>query len=180
MFEYSIGQVIEEFRGHQECTLFDVDDNGAVILVFFDNPTKDEIDQFKSDKSFEIRMTQIRGLTMITAQIGNLNWMDAPYNVHLSKNLTKFPLPQEKQGLALTLMLINSATGEIKHIRVMGLSERFSRELIGTIMEEKMSPFDPKEHEAKINKVYAVYSTKQIVDMSKCYCKIRQGSYYGK
>lgn len=173
MYEYSVGQVVEEFKGHQECSIFDLDDNGAVMLVFFDNPTKDEIDQFKSDKNFEIRMTQIYGLTMITAKIGNLNWMDAPYNVYLSKNLTKFPLPQEKQGLALTLMLIDSATGEIKHIRVMGLSERFSRELIGTIMEEKMGSFDSKEYDAKINKVYAAYSTKQIADMSKCYCKIR-------
>ena len=99
--------------------------------------------------------------------------MEAPYTPHLSPNLTKFQLPNENQGLSLTLMLIDTNSGKIKAIRLVGLSEKFTKKLFGTIMDEKMKDFDVSEYDRKRFEICQRYTTKQIANMSSDYCKIR-------
>lgn len=172
MIKYEVGQVIDKFIGHQEGVLFDVSDEGADLIVFFKNPTKEEEEQFESGHRFEIRFVEIYGVIMMTFKIGNLNWMDAPYSPHLSKNLTKFTLPNENQGLGLTLIFIDAVTGEIKSMRLMGLSINFTKKLFGLLMEQKMKDFNVAEYSNSLNKIYSIYPTNKIVKMSNDYCKI--------
>lgn len=172
MKKYEAGQVIDSFKNHKEGVYFDIDDSGATLLVFFQNPTSNEIEQFESCKNFEIRFTELYNVIMITAKIGSLNWVDAPYTPHLSENLTKFQIPGENQGLGLTLILVDAITGEIKHIRLLGLSERFTKELFGIIMEHKTREFNRTEYQNSLNKIFSSYKTSQIVKISKSYCKI--------
>ncbi len=172
MYKYEIGQVVDNFKHHSEGVHFDIADDGATMLVFFQSPTLEEIKQFNSGKNFEIRFTELCGVIMITVKIGNLNWMDAPYTPHLSQNLTKFQLPNENQGLGLALILIDANTGEIKHMRFLGLSERFTKRLFGVAMEHKIKSFNKAEYSNSINRIFSTYQTNQIVKMSKDYCKI--------
>ena len=172
MYKYEVGQVVDSFKYHPENVQFDIDDDGAIMLVFFQNPTEEEIEQFKSGKNFEIRFLELYGVIMVTTKIGNLNWMDAPYTPHLSRNLTKFQFPNENQGLGLTLILIDAITGEIKYIRLLGLSERFTKRLFGVVMEQKIKPFKITEYNNSINRIFSTYQTSQIVKLSKDCCKI--------
>lgn len=172
MKRFEVGQVIEKFKNHQECVQFDISDAGATMLVFFASPAQEEIKQFKAGANFEIKFTELQGVIMITVKIGNLNWMDAPYTPHLSKNLTKFELPNANKGLGLTLVLIDAITGEIKNMRLLGLSERFTKQLFGIAMEQKMEDFDMIEYNKSINRIYSMYSTEEIVKISKNYCKV--------
>lgn len=172
MYKYEVGQVVDNFKHHSEGAHFDISDDGATMIVFFQNPTEDEIEQFKSGTNFEIRFTELYGVIMITVKIGNLNWMDAPYTPHLSKNLTKFQLPNKGQGLGLTLILVDTITGEIKHIRLLGLSEKFAKRLFGVVMEHKTKPFNKMEYNNSLNRIFSAYQTNQIVKMSKDYFKI--------
>lgn len=174
MFKYEVGQIIENFRNHEEGVQFDIADDGATMIVFFDTPTEKEIEQFKSGKNFEIRFTTMYDVIMITTKIGNLNWMDAPYTPHLSKNLTKYQLPNEGEGLGLTLYLVDTATGQIKHMRLLGLSERFTRRLFGSAMELKMKEFDKNHYAMTLSEIFNRYDTKQIVKISTDYCKINE------
>lgn len=172
MFKYEVGQIVDNFKHHSEGVQFDISDDGATMLVFFERPVAEEIEQFKSGKAFEIRFTELYGIIMITVKIGNLNWMDTPYTPHFSKNLTKFQLPNEKQGLSLTLVLVDALTGEIKHMRFLGLSERFTKKLFGVVMEHKVKPFNKDEYSKSINRIFSVYQTNQIVKLSKDYCRM--------
>lgn len=172
MHKYEVGQVVDNFKHHSEEVYFDIADDGATMLVFFQSPTADEIEQFKAGKNFEIRFVELYGIIMITAKIGNLNWMDAPYTPHLSKNLTKFQLPNEGQGLGLTLILVDAITGEIKHIRLLGLSEIFTKRLFGVVMEHNVKPFDKEVYNNSLNRIFSTYQTNQIVKLSKDYCKL--------
>lgn len=172
MYKYEVGQVIDKFKNHAEGTQFDLADDGAAMIVFFNRPTNDEIEQFKAGKNFEIRFVELKDIIMITAKIGNLNWMDVPYTPHLSKHLTKFQLLNENQGLGLTLILVDAVTGEIKHMKLLGLSERFSKKLFGSVMELKMKEFDKNRYMVALNSIFASYDTKQIVKMSTDYCKM--------
>ena len=174
MVSYSVGQVVEGFIGREECPKFDMDDSGATLYVFFQNPDQKEIEQFKAGTNFEIRITELQNIIFITTKIGSLNWMDAPYSTHLSPNLTSFHLPNEGQGLGLTIMLIDACNGEIKAIRFLGLSEKFTMKLLGAMVEDELRPFNEIEYRNNIQKVFAKYNTNQIVKMSTDYCKIRE------
>lgn len=171
-YVYKVGQVVEEFKNHNECVQFDLRDDGAVLLVFFNRPTEKEIQQFASGSNFEIRFTELYGVIMLTVKIGTLNWMDAPYTSHLSKYLTRFQLPNENEGLGLTVMLIDAQTGEIKYMGLLGLSEEFTRQLLGVVLEHKMGSFDRKAYDNAIKQIYTRYTTEDIVKLSKTYCKM--------
>lgn len=144
MQRYRVGQIVDNFKNHHEGAYFDISDEGATLLVFFKNPTSSEIDQFKTGQYFEIRFIELYEIIMITVKIGDLNWMDAPYTPHLSFYLTELQLPKVNQGLALSLFLIDAASGEIKHMRLIGLSEEFTIQLFKTIIENRNKPFDEK------------------------------------
>ena len=171
--KFNVGQVVEKFIHHPEGVQFDMDDSGATMIVFFNRPDQNEIAQFKAGKDFEIRFTELSNVIMITTKIGNLNWMDAPYNVHLSRNLEKYTLPNEEFGLALTLMLVDADSGEIKTMRLMGLSTNFTRKFFGAAMDQKITVFDKDEYQRRVQNIYAKYDTNKIVKMSNAYCKIR-------
>lgn len=171
MKEYKVGTCYQEFKG-REGAQFGIDDGGASLLVRFASPEQHEIEQFKEGNPFEIKFTTLYGVMMITVKIGNLNWMDAPYSPHLSKENTKYQMPQDGQGLGLTIFLADSITGEVKSMRLVGLSTRFTQELFKETMSQKMSPFNITEYQNNINRVFQRYSTKDIVKLSNVRCKI--------
>lgn len=172
MNKYEVGQIIDNFKYHQEGVQFDISDDGATMIVFFQNPTHEEIAQFKPGRSFEIRFTELYKAIILTVKIGNLNWMDMPYSPHLSKNLTKFQIPNKGEGLKLTLILVNTDKGKVESIRLLGLSEQFTKKLFGIIMEQKIDGFDITEYSKSLDKIYSTYLTNQIVKLSKEYCRI--------
>lgn len=167
MLEYSVGQVVQGFKNHAECTQFDILDSGAVMLVFFKNPKKREIEQFGSGKMFEIRFIELGGIIMITAKIGSLHWMEAPYSIHLSRNLTNLPRPDAGQGLGLTVHLVDATTGEIKCMRLIGLSETFTKALSDAAERQLARPFSLSEHNRSVRQIWDTYVTSQIANMSK-------------
>lgn len=170
---YTVGQKVDNFILNEESVKFDLDDAGAILLVSFNQPTPREIEQFNANKNFEIRFTELGNVMMVTAKIGNLEWIDAPYNIHLSPNLSKFILPDKDTGLALTLVLVDSQTGIVQALRVMGLSTNFTKKLIGAALEQKRTEFDETEYYKKIQSIYGKYKTSEIVRMSIGYCKIK-------
>lgn len=172
MVSFEKGQIIEEFKNHEQGIQFNIADNGATILVFFDEPTDEEVQQFKAGNDFEIRALEMYDVIMLTVKIGNLNWMDAPYNIHLSKNLTTLQPINHNKGLGLTLVLIDASTGEIKHIRLMTLSERFSKELFRMVRTQKEKIFNKQVYAMNINYIFGSYSTRELVKMSSVYCRL--------
>lgn len=172
MFDIKVGAVSPEFRIHENWTFFDITDGGAVLIVLFRSPDANEIAQFQSGKPFEIRFTELNDVIMVTTKIGNLDWVDAPYNANLSPNLNKFELPNEGQGLGLTVIFADSDTGEVKNIRLLGLSTNFTRKLFGCVMENKTKPFSQANYYAKVDALMKKYTTRDIVKLSRDYFKI--------
>ena len=170
MFEaIKVGEISPEFKIHEDRTFFDLTDGGAFLIVLFQSPNANEIAQFQSGKPFEIRFTELNDVIMVTTRIGHLDWVDSPYNANLSPNLSKFELPNDGQGLGLTVIFADSDTGEIKNIRLLGLSTNFTRKLFGCVMENKAKPFSQGDYYTRINEIMRKYTTREIVKLSRDY-----------
>mgnify|MGYP007069919494 CR=1 FL=1 len=142
LYRYAVGECVEEYVGRGDGPVFEIDDGGAVLLVFMRNPTEKEVEGFMQGQAFEMRFVEKEGYLFVVFKAGDLPWMDAPYNPRLSINWTRFDLTEndKDKGLSLTVMLIDTRTGEIKEIRLIGMSFNFTIKLIDAINKIMSKP----------------------------------------
>lgn len=165
MKKYEVGKVYSEIVGHTEGCYFDIADDGATLAVYFNRPTAKEIENFKSDKKFEIRLLDLSDTIMFLVKFGSLNWMDAPYTPHLSRSLTNIETEQEK-GLATTIMLFDTSTGRLEALRLVGFSERFTDKIEKNVENLLKRPFDKGQYGMYLNMLFSRYSTDDFVKMA--------------
>lgn len=161
MEKLEVGKLFKQGKTrYTEGVRFDITDGGCNLYVFFSNPTGEEIENIKKGNFKTGFYTENNAIFMLF-KFGNLAWMDAPYSVHLSKNLTNFQLFDGGQGLALNVYLIDATTGILKAIRLIGLKTRFSIQLIDAVEKQKNMSFEG--YDININSIMTKYSTKDLV-----------------
>ena len=166
MESYTVGEVCQTAFNHQEGSVFDIDDSGISLHVYMRKLTAHEIEQFASGKPFEMKLAQLRNVIFPMFKFGDMGWIDTPYNVHLSRNLTKLEVPANGHGLAMTVHLYDTQTGTLVHNRLLSLSTEISRELIKMVMEQKEKPFNEQEYRDNVRSIYAAYPTKKLLKMA--------------
>lgn len=163
-----VGKKYLSMQGAVDGVKMDMDDCGMIARVSLQAPTKSEICQFQTDKPFEMRLVQIKGIIFGLFKFGNMNWMDAPYTVHLSRNLTKFPLVPDGMGILLHVMLFDGMTGKLCKMRAITLSTEISREFVRLAMEQRGNPFTAAKYYKDVLSVYELYTTSELAKMAKC------------
>lgn len=170
---YTVGDVYQKAVNHQEAPVFDIDDCGINLSVYIRRPTTHEAEQFASGKPFEIRLVQLRNVIFPMFKFGDMGWMDAPYNVHLSKNLNRLEVPADGQGLAMTVHLYDTVTGKLLCNRLISLSSEISRGLIKMVAEQAEKPFNMREYVNNFTSVYSAYPTKKLLGMAAYSYRLR-------
>lgn len=112
-----------------------------------------------------MRLIELSDIMIFLVKFGSLNWMDAPYTPHLSKNLSKINLEPGK-GLAVTIMLFDTSSGRLESIRLISLSERFTEKIKKNIDDLMKRHFDKQNYNYSINMVFSKYSTNELAKMS--------------
>lgn len=161
MIEYKVGGYINGTpKRYQEGLRFDITDSGATLIAYFNRPTVNEVEMFKRGK-LKFGYYTYKNVIMLLAKIGELDWMDAPYSVHLSKGLTDLGTLNDTEGLAITIMLVDAHDGTIVNMRLVGANHRLSEGLFKAIEVQKQIPFDG--YDQNINYIFRTYSTKELV-----------------
>lgn len=162
-----VGKPLEGVQGREDGCVFDISDAGAVLYIYYNSPTPAEVKDFSAGSPLEVRYVVLGGELYLLFKFGGQDWMDVPYNPHLSRGLTKLELPQGgTEGLSLTVILADTSDGTVKVLRLVGLGNRFSKSLVGAILERAQKPFDPSAYNASIASVYGRYDTKQMLKFS--------------
>ena len=161
MVRLGVGEYLEGSpKNYAEGVKFSVSDGGGELIVFFQRPTAREIEQFKTGK-IKFGYYTYKNIIMLLVKIGELEWMDAPYSVHLSKNLTKLHNIEDGQGLGTVIMLVDALGGEVKTLKLVGAPTRLTRGLFDAIEKQKEMPFD--DYDKNMNYLFRTYSTKELV-----------------
>jgi hypothetical protein len=172
MYKYEVGQVIEELKGSQQGVRFNMADDGATLSLLFKNPTKEEIDDIRKGK-LQFGMFTKENVIFLLCKFGSMPWMEAPYHVALSKSLTKLQDLEEGQGYACNIALIDTATGEIKAMRYVGLSTEYSRRLKKNIEDQLKEDFNVEKYKKVMTEIMFNYTTNDMVNYSEINCRIK-------
>ena len=167
---YSVGKCTPSLIG-KEGIVFDMTDSGPILVVRFDRPTTEEIQAFQADEPLELRMTEMKDIIFMTFKFSRLNWMDAPYNVNLSANLTKLIYIKDGMGYG-TMIVLCDTSGIVHAIRYFAMTTNFSRALNKAITEQLKTPFDYEQYCRHQASVYRAYSSKDLSRFASCYMKI--------
>ena len=162
---YRVGEPLEGVpRFYQEGVRFDMSDDGASFVAKFNNPTPHEVEQFKRGK-IKLGYYTYKNVIMLLIKIGELEWMDAPYSVHLSRKLTRLMPVGEDDDLALYIALVDAMGGEIKALRTLGCNNRLTKSLFDDIKKQKEMSYEG--YEQNMNYVFNTFSTKELVSRAK-------------
>lgn len=156
----------KEKTRYDEGTRLNITNNGLFLEIYFNKPTEDEIKSLTSDAPYKIGLFKKDGILFFLAKFGNLNWLDAPYSIGLSKYIDSINLNELKsgQGYALNVALIDASTGKLVHYRLIGLQNRFSQILKKEFDKQKeLGAVDRMEYTNTLNKIYRAYSTNNMV-----------------
>lgn len=157
---------------YAEATKFDFTDGGAVLYLFYATPSAKEIEAItKGD--VRLGFYSRDNVLFMLFKFGSLNWVDAPYSAHLSKQLTDIQSPEPGQGYSLTIHLIDADTGIIKGLRLIGLPHKFSLQFKDAVWTQRLKQFDLKQHDETIANVYRNYTTEDLVRMADVQCRLK-------
>lgn len=173
MEKLEVGGKFTLLANRPEGTFFEITESGPMWVFNYFNPSDEEIKDISEGSAFEIRESVLNGVMWLFLKCGGQKWAEAPYNPHLSKSPTLEPLTNESEGYGLTIMMVDAATQTIRHIRLIGLGNRFSRQLKTDVDELLSKPFDARVYDKAIQTAQLVYSTAQMAKNCRNYYRLR-------
>lgn len=159
----------EDITKYKEGCVFDINDSSCNLIIRFITPSNNEVNAIKQGRFKCWYYTEKEAIFMLF-KLEGIEWMDSPYSVELSKNLTKIQEINNGQGLALNIYLIDANTGILKAMRLVGLPTAFSRKLRAVIERQRSMPFE--NYYQTINEVYRKYTTKKLVEYADIICNV--------
>ena len=166
-----VGKCYDYLKTKIDGCRIDFDENGGLLFVYLVEPTITEVNNIIKNR-LRIKLDVIEGVMMFTIKFNGSLMFDTPYSPQLSKNKIDFHNIPEGRGFALSIVVADAKTGEVKGLRLVALSNKFSHDIAKAVDEVKKTPFNRAEYENTIDKIYNKYSLEQIFDNSKSYCTI--------
>lgn len=162
---FEAGKAFKEgITRYPEGIKFDIDNDNCSLQIYFGD-TEEKIRQAITTEDLKYGYFKEDNVIIMLFKFGNLEWMDVPYSVHMSKNFTELKEVTGAKGFLLNIYIINAKTGIVEDVRLVELDTRLSNMLGNDILEQKDREYD--EFYTKLNEFYRKYSIKALVSMSK-------------
>ena len=146
---------------------------GFNLNIFLKNLSTEEIMDIKKGE-YNFGITMIDGVMYFTCSFGeSINISDAPFHFGLYPEDRAKDLPTviaEGQGLALNITAVDSCSGIVKALRLIGLSTEFSRELIDISLSQSRLMVENEAYARQLMDSQNRYSSEDLYEMSLVRC----------
>ena len=156
------GSIYPEFRGRDRIKV-DVNDGRISVYVAFRNPSDEKVQQFSDGKPFLCRFLVMREIIFFLFKFGTLEWVDAPYSVHLGRTLFRLKRPKDNEGYPIFVYFFDAATGQLMNLNRDNLDHDQSVRLYEMIKEQCQTDFDIRDYAVNLICTYNSFSTEALV-----------------
>jgi len=156
--------------------VFDMQDGGGILNLFLSHLTDDDTNAVRREKK-KVALTVKDGVIFLLIKFGGLRWMDVPYSVHLSRRLTTLQKPGINDGYAIQISLVSLPDGIIRGLVLISLPNRLSTALYNAIEDQRREPFDIVEYQARIHRIYATYSSDDLLSFAHIVQNVDPGDF---
>ena len=140
--------------------------SGLTLYVFLNRITSEEIENFSDEKKLHMKFIPFDAAGFLLWKFGELPVMDTPFSPNLYAGDANFSQIEDfSQGLPLNVLVIDSNSGTLVTIRIIGLGHDFSNDFLNWCREKKDSDFTKDQYEAFVNKIYKKYSPQDLWDI---------------
>lgn len=163
----SVGTRYPEWNTGEEGFTLEWGDGGFILYAKLNGISPHEKQQFLPEEKMTVRYTVIDDVCYFTFLFGSMPWADCPFSPELYKGLGKdvdFPELENNDGYALTVLLIDTSTGELLQIRLVGLGHSFSETWHQWATEALKKPISVFAYQSQINSTYARYTSINLAD----------------
>jgi len=140
----------------------DMSDAGLAMYLCYKKPSEKEIDEICRGE-LTVALTMLKSVIFFLAKFGSQPWIDMPYNYILSTDLTNLQKPEGTLGYALTICLIDISNGIVKANRLIGLPNKFSKEVYKAINEQKSASVTINQYDTDLSSLYTRYTTADLL-----------------
>lgn len=147
------------------------------LIVGFPGITKDEIREIQYG-TFLAAPVVIDGVLFWLSKFGDIPWSDCPFEPRLASESAKYNHFEDGEGAPMSIMAVDTNTGEIKAIRIVGLTHTISNYM--SDHSEKtlhLGPLDRKGYYDLLEHIYAKYQQSDemlsLVDPAHVICIVK-------
>lgn len=165
---HMVGQIYPEYI-MSDRVIIGYGSGGFRLVYIMDTPTHDEIVALSSRNKFTIRMGVIGEHIVFCIKPGNQPWSDCMFAPGLQPDLPYNVEVEEGKGFLMTLELYDGRTGELKHLRAIGLSHEFSLQFLKGCREILAHKAGRDAIMDSLNNIIS-RPTRDLVDICDCRC----------
>lgn len=167
MKNFIVGQRYSQFQMVDGAQMI-IDDGGITVFITMSGITKKEEETTRGN--FTYYLTVYNNILFLSLDFGSLSFDMGLNRARVMTPLPRIDVDDDVSGYAMTIVVADGVTGEIKSIRLIGLSNKFSKRLYKTLEEQE--PFSTLEEEMSvIRAIQAEKTTKEIISESVVYGK---------
>ena len=155
-------------KQHPEGTTYHINCGIHGLALFHRNPTPAEKNEFNNAPA-QMALWNNSPVLWIAVKFGSLDWIDAPYTVHLThpdaRTMPELKSPEERYPL--TMLYVNADGGDIEAVRVATMSPAMSRDIRRISQEQEAEKYDPENYERSLRTTMEQYEPRQIARLAQ-------------
>lgn len=152
---YEVGRPIPRLKTGTVVIQMHYKDPFWELAVAYPDMTEEEVNELR-EGSFRMAITTIDECLFFLFSVGRIPWADAPYEPRITSEPMNYRLDfPEGEGVPLVLLIVDSNTGCLKGMRVMGLGNLLSHR-IHTICRnlDRQRPLSKEKYSETVRQIY--------------------------
>ena len=159
-YSYTIGDVIPQLKTGCDLVQMGYTDGLWELRIGFPSITNEEVRELQFG-NFQMAVSCIEESIFFLFKIGDYPWFDAPYEPRLVSPLPEFLLDFGKgTGAPLLLLAVDTNTGILKGMRMLGLGAVLTQRLHSTCSSfSHKGSLDIEDYHARLKRIYEQYAS---------------------
>jgi hypothetical protein len=155
-----VGEVYSpDHTSYSEATQYCYRDGVHDLVLFWTNPTADEVSGFRT-RPVEFALYVQQPVLFLLYRIEDIcEWSDVAYNVHqLPAQEQAVPVNPAGDRARVQMTLVDAGNGIIQAKRVVGMGPAMTQAMCHTLHEQTQLPYSRFDYEALVQQAYARYA----------------------